>query len=650
MDANAQGKIYVRSADLKALSSAGISMYSGSTKVTNEYPITGLPIELRIVDNKPEMFFDNSVAIEVNYAGTLDYARISSDGTSAFWDSFPSFENRAANGLVFKYGRKLPATPLTWVTKPTSGEVGSALTFIWMGGITSSQNVYIKQNGNVIISSGSSNHQYITDTSLTVGNYVIEISDGSTTLTANFNITAAVLSWVVAPSDVVQGTSKNISWSGGEPDSQGYQLLLLSGDGSIELDNVRLTNPAYVIPNDKAVGAYKIEVYDKGGKSDSTANKIEGSFNVTAKPADYVISQSDIDALNNNHTRLEINGSAAAVGAKLFVGDVLTAYAGNGWEFIKNSGSPTSSIYFRANVLGQVKYGEFTISADNKTATYNFKRPSNDPQYKWGELHVSTTQSSAVYGSNNVYIINDDILGLVNGKRFTTVTGASGETSVYDYGQFILSVLQLPFNIDPDIILQPENIMLATLNTKVPAPKLSTDKIELDLGSISIPNSNNNLLDYVGATAIIHLPRSDSMAVDLDYVVGQTISIKYIVDCYTGVATINIYSTKINDVIITRQVNLGVDIPYANTMTGRSVDNSGINVGGDNGIKTPFIEIVKSDFIKPDGFFTIPIIDENVLSSQKGFVRIDEVNLNSKAIKSEKDELISILNNGVIIK
>ena len=118
----------------------------------------------------------------------------------------------------------------------------------------------------------------------------------------------------------------------------------------------------------------------------------------------------------------------------------------------------------------------------------------------------------------------------------------------------------------------------------------------------------------------------------------------------TSKATINIKSTKIGGAVIDQKiVSLGINIPYAQ-FTGGDVTNSNIEVGGDNRIKVPFIEIVRSDAPLKDGLFSAVIVDEKILNTQTGFITVDNIDLVSKAIKSEKDELISILNGGVIIK
>ena len=79
-------------------------------------------------------------------------------------------------------------------------------------------------------------------------------------------------------------------------------------------------------------------------------------------------------------------------------------------------------------------------------------------------------------------------------------------------------------------------------------------------------------------------------------------------------------------------------------------DNSNISVGGDNGIKTPFITIVRNESVLKDGFFTIPVIDESNLSSASGYVRVEDVNLIGDTMLTEKESIISKLKSGVILK
>ena len=166
----------------------------------------------------------------------------------------------------------------------------------------------------------------------------------------------------------------------------------------------------------------------------------------------------------------------------------------------------------------------------------------------------------------------------------------AGSDTPYDYGQYILSVLQFPFDIPDNIIGGSSAIQLADKTLTANGDQLLDDVIKVDLGTITVPNTHNNLLDFAGTQAIIHLPHAPSIVLELEYVIGQTLGIYYLLDCYTGTATINITSTKLEGVISSTQVDIGVRIPYmANSYS--EPENTGVEAGGNNGVKIPYIEL-----------------------------------------------------------
>ena len=59
---------------------------------------------------------------------------------------------------------------------------------------------------------------------------------------------------------------------------------------------------------------------------------------------------------------------------------------------------------------------------------------------------------------------------------------------------------------------------------------------------------------------------------------------------------------------------------------------------------------MRNDVILSNGFFTIPVLDEKPLQGEKGFIQVNEVNLQVNATDSERENIISLLNKGVIIK
>lgn len=361
--------------------------------------------------------------------------------------------------------------------------------------------------------------------------------------------------------------------------------------------------------------------------------------------APYEIEKKDIDLFTSKKVKLYINDVLAKAGSLMKAGDSLLFSA-------------------EKSVIIQICY--FRYGNPSKTNDLKISYPNNEkatgtvaPDFTgvWGvEFKVETKDGSPIPDPdpenpvtiNNVYKVNKDIMDVVNKERFKVVLG-EGDYSWFDYGQSILSLINLPFSIDPDLIGEDANIVLGSYKLTQSAPTITTELIKVDLGSIKIDGDFNNSKDYIGTVALLHLPRISPINLDLEYVIGQTIGVEYLIDVYTGKATVNIKSSKSGEVIVTKQVDLGFNIPNQNLET-QSAENSNIELGGDNGVTKPFIELVKSDLILSDGFYTIPMPDEGILDGRTGYIEVEHVELKTLSNSRERDLLESKLKEGIIIK
>ena len=62
------------------------------------------------------------------------------------------------------------------------------------------------------------------------------------------------------------------------------------------------------------------------------------------------------------------------------------------------------------------------------------------------------------------------------------------------------------------------------------------------------------------------------------------------------------------------------------------------------------MEVKQYDLLLKDGFFTNPITDESVLTDVKGYIDVENIQLNVNAMLQEKTEILNLLRQGVIIK
>lgn len=352
----------------------------------------------------------------------------------------------------------------------------------------------------------------------------------------------------------------------------------------------------------------------------------------TPEPTDdFIYTESLHATVSANHCTLLCNGVELEVNAGFNNGDILKLIPDSGYELV------SASI---------ISYDEYNY--DNVQTFEDGLLTLNIPDgFSISSFNIDTTQIDIVTGANNLFKITKADLKQINIDRFETV-GTSPPTTI-DYGDNILGVINLPFNINPDYIQNPELIKLGKHETTVVAPKISIDKLYLDLGNIIVPMPENSL-GFTNARALIHLPYANSLTLDINEVLGQIINIEYVIDLYNGNSYVNIKSDKSDSIIATSNVDLGVTIPYSSMQdNNNTVYNSNMSLGGDNHVKTPYIEIIQNIPILGNGFFTAPITAESTLTSEQGFIQVEEIKLNVTATSNEKDMILTALKSGVII-
>ena len=287
-----------------------------------------------------------------------------------------------------------------------------------------------------------------------------------------------------------------------------------------------------------------------------------------------------------------------------------------------------------------------------------------DPSGKFGTLTlpdtVSFISSAMVYetelvapvdvkGSNSVYRIADADLETFTHSRFQQVT-LMGD--LLDYGQFILGFIKLPFEIDPALIVGREQVRLGPVNTGVAGDVISKDRLVVPLGSVTVSAENMNSLDYQSTLCKLHLPYANPVPIDIQYVIGETITIELSINLYDGEAQYTLKSTKFDDVFDTVTCDLDIAIPFANVVGGIPNKNNpnNVSVGVDNGIRTAFIEVERKPREMPDGFFTAAVNVEGVLAGKVGYFEVSHCELNVLATQEEKERILSALREGVILK
>jgi hypothetical protein len=361
------------------------------------------------------------------------------------------------------------------------------------------------------------------------------------------------------------------------------------------------------------------------------------------------VTQLILDEITAQNATLYKNDVIAVDGDLYTYGDVIKLVVDDGLKFFRLEGYETSVYSVGANYY-------YIISDDGLTAfeEYTDRLGGYNGLMFIIETRIATPTDNK--GINDAYLLTKEQAKEITRTSYIdekiSIDG-NGQTLMTetDYGSFILGLVELPFIINPELIIGKESVYLGSYDTKMIADSVKTDLIKLNLGVINVVSSKGNLLDYVNTVALLHLPFTDSITLDMNYVIDQTIKIEYLINLYDGVATVNIHSSKIDGVIVTKNVNMNISIPFGklDAIPYRN-DPRNIVIGGDNGVKQPYIELLQNGAILEDGFFTIPIVDESVIGLNTGFMKIEEVNLSTTATSREKEMIGNLLRSGIIIQ
>ena len=212
---------------------------------------------------------------------------------------------------------------------------------------------------------------------------------------------------------------------------------------------------------------------------------------------------------------------------------------------------------------------------------------------------------------------------------------------------YIINLLELPFRVNVSEIS--DSIKVGNVNfTDIIASKITRDLIEIDLGEISIPELNQNSYDYLNTDVYIHLPYSDKINIPLEYAISETISIKYLIDLYNGECNITLRSTKINNVFHNATIKIGRNIPFFHKQTDQILNQQNIQLPINNDLTKAYVEILRN---KPvENMFDSLVKDSSVMSDFTGYLVVDDIELLTSANQDDREQIKSILRNGVYIK
>lgn len=311
----------------------------------------------------------------------------------------------------------------------------------------------------------------------------------------------------------------------------------------------------------------------------------------------------------------------------------------------------TANDGFILDTTGTIKYYSYGVEVEQAIDSEYYSEDRTKLSFTETITSDFTISQSAKVTTNyseflNIYKTNEDELNAISKVRFVGFTASSSKD--IDYGQFIVSVIEFPFAIDDSEIANNETVYLGNYNSGVNADKLKNLTIDINVGEITIPEKYKNVYDYKNISAKLYLPFTDSVIdLPIQYVMNQTITITFRVNLTDGKTLVIINSTFTNNVVYMNPVEIGYNLPFINNRLDNVV--SKITSYIKNNVDCAFIELTRNKPFSKNGVYGYNSPEYVKISECNGFNSFSDIRLISKATNEEYNEIISLLNGGVII-
>ena len=322
----------------------------------------------------------------------------------------------------------------------------------------------------------------------------------------------------------------------------------------------------------------------------------------------------------------------------------ITVTANDGLAFQVNATVTINNVGTSPNVIKP-----FLLNEDSTSGTVTideFESGSDSDAYVIINA-TATSQISNVQGFSNLYKMTNTTLDSLSRERFnkeTLIIGSSPDviTTVNDYGKNISSLSVYPFELPESVVGDDNNIQLGSHQSTTVAPFITTNQIKIDVGSITVPLVYNDFNDYQG-TVVLYLPFVNAINLNINDVMGKTVSVNMIVNLFNRKTTINIIVDGF--IIDTSNDTIGSELPFIlgeNNSVSGSVNSELINT-----IRKAYITIRRPKPVSdPQGYDTL---EQGELDGLTGYVECSNINLESMATVSEQEDIQLLLQRGVYI-
>lgn len=324
----------------------------------------------------------------------------------------------------------------------------------------------------------------------------------------------------------------------------------------------------------------------------------------------------------------------------------ITLTADDGYIFDKDI------IYYDYD-LNTVSYYKDTVKATNKN-TISFTMLAGAFDDLKHQLHkpeiiavANPEKEDVSTGLDSIHIYhmrNAELDNLSNKLISYFQTTASGDTEIqdYDYTRFINQVYRLPFSIPSSIEVDTTKVSAGLFNLNMNTKTIKVDHYDIDIGTIKIDSKNATSYNAIKAT--LYLPFINSIQLDINDIIGHTISITYRINLLNGMNTLIVENE--NGLIYNQNVNVATNLQLFGAYYDKNVGS--LNSVLNNNLRQAYIVIERKTPIT--NLLTYPTNEHGLISDYKGLTKFVNTQLHIDATLQEKQEILTQLGQGVNIK
>ena len=324
----------------------------------------------------------------------------------------------------------------------------------------------------------------------------------------------------------------------------------------------------------------------------------------------------------------------------------ITLTADDGYIFDKDV------IYYNYDLNGGVYFKDTAKATNKNTISFNMCAGAYDDlerqEHKPKIIAVANPEKEDVStGLDSIHIYhmrNAELDNLSNKLISYFQTTANGDTEIqdYDYTRFINQVYRLPFSIPSNIEVDTTKVSAGLFNLNMNTKTIKVDHYDIDIGTIKIDSKDATSYNAIKAT--LYLPFISSVQLDINDIVGHTISITYRINLLNGMNTLIVENE--NGLIYNQNVNIATNLQLFGAYYDKNIGS--LNSVLNNNLRQAYIVIERKTPIT--NLLTYPTNEHGLVSDYKGLTKFANTQLQLDATFQEKQEILAQLEQGVNIK